>query len=242
MYNIFFISFDEPNADENWQKLKTRFVNAKRVHGVKGINNAHAACAAESITKMFWTVDADTVVDDTFKFDYPVMPWDEKYLHVWYSRNPANNLEYGYGSIKLWPCSVAKKKTDNWLDFTTTVGKIKIIEQTVSTTYFNTDPFNAWKSGFREAVKLSASASLGNFESASRLLKWSRPNSTALYAKEIAQGVICGIDYFFKNRDDADKLRLINDFDWLKSKFSTAPADYDRVIDSLFKDLGIENV
>ena len=30
-----FISYDEPKADENYEKLKYRFPNAKRVHKVK---------------------------------------------------------------------------------------------------------------------------------------------------------------------------------------------------------------
>lgn len=242
MYDIFFISFDEPNAEENWQRLKSKFGNAKRVHGIKGINNAHAACADQSLTKMFWTVDADTIVDDDFNFDYAVMPWDEKYLHVWYSRNPVNGLEYGYGSVKLWPCAVAKKKTGNWLDFTTTVGKIKIIEKTVSTTNFNTDPFSAWKSGFREAVKLSASVSIHNTESVSRLLKWASPDDAALYSNEVAQGVLHGIDYFLKNRNSIEKLQLINDFDWLNAEFANSSTVHNNLLKTLLKDLGIEDV
>ena len=37
MFDIIFISFDEPNADENWKLLKEIAPHAKRVHGVKGI-------------------------------------------------------------------------------------------------------------------------------------------------------------------------------------------------------------
>lgn len=245
MYDIFFISFDELNAEENWQLLKNRFSTAKRVHGVPGINNAHSECASQSLTKMFWTVDADTVVDDNFNFDYPVMPWDEKYLHVWYSRNPVNKLEYGYGAIKLWPCSTAKKKTGSWLDFTTTVGKIKIIEQTVSTTKFNTDPFNAWKSGFREAVKLSLSVyNLNNIEATARLVEWSRLDNAALYSNETVQGVVFGIDYFLKNQNNIENLQLINDFEWLKIKFKESQSNliYTKMLKELLQDLGIQNV
>lgn len=241
MYDIFFISFDEPNADENWQNLKTRFNRAKRVHGVKGINNAHAACAEQAITKMFWTVDADTLVDSDFTFDYPVMPWDEKYLHIWYSRNPVNYLEYGYGSVKLWPVSTAKKKTDTWLDFTTTIGKIKLTEQTVSTTVFNTDPFNAWKSGLREAVKLSATVySTKNTDAAKRLIGWTDTKSSANYAEQTVNGVLTGIDYFLNNKDNVDKLRLINDFDWLKQQFVEPTNDFDK--QELLEKIGIYNV
>mgnify|MGYP001460781096 CR=1 FL=1 len=32
--DIVFMSYDEPNADQNWEKLKTKYPRAKRVHGV----------------------------------------------------------------------------------------------------------------------------------------------------------------------------------------------------------------
>lgn len=245
MYDIFFISFDEPNADDNWKILKSKFYRAKRIHGIKGINNAHAECANQSLTKMFWTVDADTVVDNTFEFNYPVMPWDEKYLHVWYSRNLVNNLEYGYGSIKLWPCSAAKNKTGSWLDFTTTAGKIKIIEETVSTTVFNTDPFNAWKSGFREAVKLSSLIyKFNNVEAIDRLIGWVKTNDSALYSKETVYGVLSGVDYFLKNKDDPEQLQFINNFDWLKTEFNKQSIEIDNsnLETKMLENLGIRNV
>ena len=45
MFEIFFISYQEPNADENWAKLKSKFPIAQRIHGVKGIHQAHIAAA-----------------------------------------------------------------------------------------------------------------------------------------------------------------------------------------------------
>jgi len=72
MYDIVFISYQEPNADENYNKLKNRFSRAKRVHGVKGIHQAHIAAAKKCFTKMFWVVDADALIVDDFNFNYEV--------------------------------------------------------------------------------------------------------------------------------------------------------------------------
>lgn len=221
MYNIFFISYDESNADQNWSNLKSRFPTATRIHGIKGINNAHAACAEQSLTKMFWTVDGDTVVDDTFGFDYPIMPWDEKYLHVWYSRNPVNGLEYGYSAVKLWPTAVAKKKTERWLDFTTSVGKIKIVDNVISTTLFNSDAYNAWKSGFRESVKLYSNfLHNNNVESANRLLIWMNNCYPVPYATDTKRGARDAVSFVNQSQHDAELIGMINDFDWLKNKFT----------------------
>lgn len=236
MYDIFFISYDELNADQNWSTLTRRFPKAKRVHGVKGINNAHAACADQSLTRMFWTIDGDTVVDDTFDFSYAVMPWDTKYLHVWYSRNPVNGLEYGYGAVKLWPGVVAKHKTENWLDFTTTVGRIKIVDDIVSTTHFNTDSYNAWKSGFRESVKLCANIfHNNNSESIERLLTWLNIYNNVPHALDTITGARDAIKFVTDAMFNIDQLKLINDFDWLKNRFQQS-----KIIDADFNKIGSE--
>ena len=55
MYDIVFISYNEPNADANFERLQARFPTVKRVHGVKGIHQAHIAAAKKCFTKMFWS-------------------------------------------------------------------------------------------------------------------------------------------------------------------------------------------
>ena len=45
MYDIVFISYGEPNADNNWLILKDQFPMAKRVKDVEGIHQAHIAAA-----------------------------------------------------------------------------------------------------------------------------------------------------------------------------------------------------
>ena len=50
MYDIVFISYKEPNADEVYAKLKETIPMAKRVHGVDGIPRSRASPAK----KMFY--------------------------------------------------------------------------------------------------------------------------------------------------------------------------------------------
>ena len=45
VYDVVFLSYDEPNAEENYQHLLSIRPKAKRVHGVKGSDAAHKACA-----------------------------------------------------------------------------------------------------------------------------------------------------------------------------------------------------
>jgi hypothetical protein len=61
MYDIVFISYNETNADDRYTSLKHQYPMAKRVHGIKGIHQAHIAAAKKCFTKMFWVVDADAM-------------------------------------------------------------------------------------------------------------------------------------------------------------------------------------
>ena len=158
--DIFFISYDEPNADENWNKLKTRFSNAKRIERIKGIHQAHIEAAKRSSTGMFWVVDADAVLVDSFEFDvshFAKSTVFSKSVYVFQSINPINDLVYGYGGVKLLPKIITMKIDTSAIDMTTSISSyfypIPIISNISS---FNTDPFNTWKSAFRECVKLSS--------------------------------------------------------------------------------------
>lgn len=242
MYDVFFISYEEPNADVNWEKLKSRVKIAKRVHGIKGISNAHHACAERALTRMFWTVDGDTVPDDDFDFDYKPSVYDENYLHLWYSRNPVNDLTYGYGSIKLWPKSAVLEFDGNWLDFTTTVGNIKIMPEVVATTYFNTSPYDSWKSAFRECIKLSYNVSRGDHvESLDRLGVWLTTTNNCEFADYSLYGARAAVKFFIENNTNVPALQLINDFEWLKKLWSdigeqqatTVPFNIDRMLTNL---------
>ena len=54
-YDIIYLSYDEPNAEENYADLCSKIPWAKRVHGVEGSDAAHKACAELSETDRFIT-------------------------------------------------------------------------------------------------------------------------------------------------------------------------------------------
>jgi len=59
--DIIYLSYDEPNAEKNYNDLLQKIPWAKRVHGVKGSDSAHKACAELSETERFITVDGDNI-------------------------------------------------------------------------------------------------------------------------------------------------------------------------------------
>jgi hypothetical protein len=223
MYDIVFISYQEPNADENYARLKQRFPLAKRVHGVKGIHQAHIIAAKKCITKMFWIVDADAHIVDRFNFDYEVPNHQLDIVHVWRAKNPVNALVYGYGGVKLFPRQMTIDMDLSKPDMTTSIsGKFKAVQQLANITAFNTDPFNTWKSAFRECVKLSSKVidRQKDNETTKRLNTWCTRGKTNPFGEYSIRGAIEGKAYGEKYRDSPQDLRRINDFDWLQEQFN----------------------
>ena len=160
--DVVFISYDEPNADENWENLLELIPYAIRVHGIKGIPNAHIKAASMVTTSHFFCVDADNIIDETFDFEKVLdFQRNDERIHVWGCRNPVNGLNYGYGWLKLFPTNHIEHVEEYSVDFCTSVaaslGGFKFHKEIASTTHFSTSPNNAWKSGFRECAKLASS-------------------------------------------------------------------------------------
>ncbi len=223
MYDIVFISYQEPNADENWQRLKSKLPFAKRIHGVKGIHQAHIAAAKQCLTDMFWVVDGDAIILDNFKFNYK--PFDLEYVYVWRSKNVINDLEYGNGGVKLLPRVMTVNMDVSKPDMTTSISsKFKPVFEVSNINSFNTDPFNTWKSAFRECTKLASSVidRQKQQETDVRLNIWCNKGAERPFGDCSIAGARAGKEYGILNKGNMEALKKINDFDWLKRMFEEA--------------------
>jgi hypothetical protein len=222
MYDIIFISNSEPNSDDNWKILSSRFITAKRIQNIKGIHKAHIKAASAAFTKMFWVVDGDAEILDSFKFDYQISLYDQDIVHIFHSINPINNLRYGYGAVKLLPRKLTSKMPNNTLDMTLGISnKIKIITELSNITHFNVDEFSTWRSAFRECVKLTLNVfnKKDNDESLRRLNTWCEVGLDKPFGEYCINGARDGRNYALDNFKNMDALKLINNFDWLKGRF-----------------------
>ena len=221
--DIIFLSYDEPNADINFNLLQERFPYAKRVHGVKGIANAHKAAADLAETRLFYVVDGDTEVFQSFDFTFKPPSWDQDYVHIWKARNPVNGLEYGYGGVKLFSKKFFRNLEENVVDFSTSLtSDVKYLDEVASLTYFNSDEFRAWRGAFRECAKLSGKAIDGQIDSETenRLRVWTTiadPNT--YYFDKVLDGAKMGMEFGLQNQNDPEALQKVNDFNWLKDIF-----------------------
>ena len=233
-FDIFFISYNESNSDENYDKLLSKFPRAKRIHGVKGIHQAHIRAAQESDTEMFWVVDADADIVDDFKFVTEQIPYYNlqernnfnETVHVWKSQNPINDLVYGYGGVKLLPKNLTIDVDTTKPDMTTSISeKFKVMSTVSNLTVFNTDPFSTWRSAFRECVKLSSNVIDRYYdqETDQRLKEWCTKGKDRQYGEYAIRGALEGKKYGEENIGNIKALSKINDFEWLYEKFN-----YDR--------------
>lgn len=220
--DVIFISYDEPNADANWQRVLDRVPFAQRVHGVTGIFEAHKAAAKLAQTDMFWVVDGDAELLDTWTFNYQPSIFNRDCVHVWRSRNPINDLEYGYGGVKLFPKHLLDQATSWNLDLTTGLGKLKVMNTVSNMTAFNTDEFSTWRSAFRECAKLAAGTIKNQIEDENqdRITAWTTQGQDRPYGKYAIAGALAGVKYGLENKSNTSALQNINSRDWLREKFN----------------------
>lgn len=166
-YDVIFLSYDEPNAEQNYADLCKKIPWAKRVHGVEGSDSAHKACANLSETDRFVTIDGDNRIREHFltqEIDFEEHIELENKVISWCGYNVINGLMYGNGGVKCWPKEfVLNMKThenadkDNphaQVDFCWNVEYIQM-NSCFSDIYNNATPQQAWRAGFREGVKMA---------------------------------------------------------------------------------------
>ncbi len=162
--DIVFISYDEPQADANWADLLEKRPDARRVHGVRGLDHAHKAAAEAAGSEYFVTVDGDTVVDPAF-FDLVLdaRHLSSRRLITWPSRNSVNGLVYGNGSLKCWHrhgVLAMRTHEEAPAGSAAAVDFGRLFERVIgagcfSETRINGSAEQAFRTAFREGVKLS---------------------------------------------------------------------------------------
>lgn len=176
--SVIFLTYDEPKKEEFWVQIQNMVPWAQRVDGVKGSDAAHKAAAALSETEFFVLIDGDNLPDpEFFNLQLTLIPEDRGAAFRWKARNHINGLMYGNGGISVW----SREYVNNMRTHENSNGdaatcvefcfdpKYFPMHNCYSTTYPNASPFQAWRAGFREGVKMclskGAKPSLAEFES-----------------------------------------------------------------------------
>lgn len=256
--DVVFISYDEANAEQNWANLKNQVPWAKRSHGVHGSDAAHKAAASLSDTEWFVGIDGDNIIDPEL-FNGSVELNANTLCYSWRSYNIINGLVYGNGGVKLWNKqgvlgmkSHENAVTDNpgdQIEFCWD-GNYQQMHNIYSKTVPNGSPYQAWRAGFREGVKLALDRG-SRVSQARELNEFNRKNLEIWYSVglDVDQGAwaIAGARQgtwmtLCSNWDYVN----VRDFNWLKDHWVTIngidPAELMVKYESDLRRLGFEFV
>ena len=258
--DIFYISYDEPNCEEHWADLLNKVPWAKRIHGVTGFDAAHKAAAEQSETERFITIDGDNIVMPDFfdqSLDVPDKDDDgndvSESIFSWNAKNLLNGLVYGNGGVKCWPTEYTKTistheaATDGeGMEFCWKLNYIQL-NDIFSEIHQTASPFQAFRAGFREGVKMSLDQGKRveprDFEkqiwhgNLSRLLVWCNIGSDVQNGLWAIYGARLGCQKATLTDWDTN---LISDYAWFKEFFTDLEHDSEDILLDKINDLGRE--
>jgi hypothetical protein len=171
-----YLSYDEPQKEEFWLKVKHMVPWAKRVDNVKGSDAAHKAAGEASDTERFILIDGDNMPEESFfNIQLDFTDKDETFRQAqfrWKAINSINGLRYGNGGMSSWTKTYVSEMQTHEHQTEGDASRIAdfcldskdnlywAMHDCYSTTYPNYTPFQAWRAGFREGVKMSLNRGL----------------------------------------------------------------------------------
>ena len=158
-----FLTYDEPKKDEFWTRVKNMVPWARRVDGIKGSDAAHKAAAEASNTERFILIDGDNIPDENFfNLQLHLDDSNSNKIFRWKARNEINGLMYGNGGISCWTRDFVRRMRTHEATDGRAETEVEFcfdpdywaMHDCYSVTYPNQTPFQAWRAGFREGVKM----------------------------------------------------------------------------------------
>ena len=206
--DIVFISYDEKDADLNYDLLLKRFPQAKRIHGVKGNVMAYKEAAKISDTPWYYAVFPKTKIDSEFNFDIHPNYLETPGHYIFYAKNIITNNFYGHGGVKMYHVKTTIE-IENWgYDFTLS-SPVSVIP--VNSCYIEpADAYEAWRTSFREVLKLKDDTTV---EGRYRLNLWLTGNHAA-FGEYSIQGAKDALNF------DGD-VTIANSWEWLRDQFNS---------------------
>jgi hypothetical protein len=217
--DIVFISNGEPNANANLLQLQIYLANSSRntnkVHVVSGVNGrvaAYHAAARASTTPWFFAVFAKLEVAADFDWAWQPDRMQQPKHYIFHARNPVNGLEYGHQAMIAYNRELVLANPGIGLDFTLDSAH-EVVPVLSGTAQYADTPWMAWRTAFREALKLQAS--MPDVENEYRLNRWLEVDNTA--GEWSRKGAKDAVEYYEEVAGDFESLRRSYEWSWLAS-------------------------
>ena len=213
--DIIFISYDEPSAVKRWETLKEKFPRAKWCKNIKGQTEAYHTAAKMSKTEYFFAVFPKLEIVNTFDFEFQPDRLKNPCHYMFNCKNPVNGLEYGHGAVILYNVGLTLETINPGLDFTLSAphDSVPLLS---AINHYNETPWLAWRTAFREVMKLKHSLNVAsNVESNYRLKTW-LTKAEGKNAEWSLHGSKDASDYYDNYKDSNTELMKSYDFEWLE--------------------------
>lgn len=216
LLDIVFISNGEPNAEEHWAQLQLFTSNSQRVVRVDGVNGraaAYHAAANASTTPWFFAVFAKLSINPVFDWSWQPDRLQQPKHYIFHARNPVNDLEYGHQAMIAYNKNLVLSNPGRGLDFTLDDAH-EVVPILSGTAYYDKTPWMAWRTAFREVLKLRAS--LPDVENEYRINRWCAEGN-GVYAQWSSMGARDAVEYFQEVNGEFDALKKSYEWEWLAS-------------------------
>jgi hypothetical protein len=216
--NIVFVSNGEPHADHHYRLLKDSTYNRNNhVHRVDGVNGrvaAYHAAARVSETPWFFAVFAKLEVDAKFDWTWQPDRMQQPKHYIFHAINPVNGLQYGHQAMIAYNRDLVLNNPGLGLDFTLDSAH-EVVPINSGTAQYNATPWMAWRTAFREVIKLRSSSDV---ESQYRLKQWlATPRTNVENWTWSVWGAEDAVEYYEQVNGDPTELRKSYEWDWLAS-------------------------
>lgn len=213
---VFFVSNGEPNAEANWNRVLDLCPRAVHVSNITGRRNVFQHVANLAKASHFIKITAKNYVTDPDIFDfYPNSIMSDAHI-VFHARNMSNGLEYGHMGIVCYNTQLVLDTPESFgLDFTQ-YSKTYTIPTVVSEATFATSAHEAWRTAFRETVKLT----MTNTDISEQYLSAWHRSAHGQFSDWVLQGAIDGEIFANKYRHNSEKLEKTVEWNWLTTYFT----------------------
>jgi hypothetical protein len=174
---------------------------------------AYQAAARLSTTPWFFAVFAKLETYTGFDWSWQPDRLQEPKHYIFHALNPVNGLVYGHQAMIAYNKKLVLNNPGIGLDFTLdSAHEVVPIESGVA--YYNHSPWMAWRTAFRECIKLRHS--LPDVENEYRLKRWCS-DGQGVNAEWSTWGALDAVDYYDAVGGDFAELKKSYDWAWLAS-------------------------
>ena len=220
--DIVFMSNGEKYAEHNYEHLKwsveMQCRDTNKIHRVKNVKgrvaSQHAAANA-STTDWYFVVPGKLEVDYIFDWTWQPDRMQQAKHYIFHAGNPVNGLVYGHMAMVAYNKKLVLETQGTGLDFTMEKAH-EVVPIISGTANYAETPMMAWRTAFREALKLRHS--LPDVENEYRLNAWLREDSgTIANGHWSHKGAQDAMEFYNEVKGNPTELHKSYEWDWLAS-------------------------